>query len=239
MVEGSSMDASNILKPALARGHLRCIGATTLDEYRKYIEKDPALERRFQPVIVHEPSEEEAINILRGLRKKLEKHHNVRIEDSAIISAVQLSKRFITERYLPDKAIDLLDEAASGLKLQQDGKPEALERLEEKIWNIQTEIEIVENVQLKRGLEIQLEEAEKQAGKLKMAWRLDQQKPNEIKRLRKKIDELTKEMDEAALNSNFRRVGEIRFTEIPNIEKQIKGLQSAVTAKNISQVIEK
>ena len=136
---GGSMDAANILKPALARGDLRCIGATTLDEYQKYIEKDPALERRFQKVLVEEPTIDDTISILRGLKERYEVHHGVRITDSAIVAAAQLSSRYITDRFLPDKAIDLVDEAASKLRIEIDSMPEELDNLERKIRQLEIE----------------------------------------------------------------------------------------------------
>jgi ATP-dependent Clp protease ATP-binding subunit ClpB len=135
------MDASNLLKPALARGDLRCIGATTIDEYRKYIEKDPALERRFQPVFIAEPSVEDTISILRGLKEKYEVHHGVRITDSAIVAAAQLSDRYISDRFLPDKAIDLIDEAASKLRIEIDSMPEELDKIERRIKQLEIERE--------------------------------------------------------------------------------------------------
>ena len=223
-----SMDASNMLKPALARGELRCIGATTLDEYRKYIEKDAALERRFQPVIVNEPSEEETISILRGIKEKYEVHHGVRIQDKAIIAAVALSSRYITDRFLPDKAIDLIDEAASRLRIEIDSMPEEIDILERRIVQLKIEIEGLAREKDSASKERrdtaakELSTLEEEVITLKSRWQLEKDIIKDIREAKEEIDKFRGEADEAQRIGNLNLVAEIRYGKITNLEKIIE-----------------
>ena len=227
-----SMDASNMLKPALARGELRCIGATTLDEYRKYIEKDAALERRFQPVMVEEPGEEETISILRGIREKYEVHHGVRIQDKAIIAAVRLSSRYITDRFLPDKAIDLIDEAASRLRIEIDSMPEEIDRLDRRLIQLKIEIEGLGREKDKASRERkdtaarEVAALEEEVGALKARWQLEKDIISEIRDAKEKIDRLKGEADEAQRIGDLNRVAEIRYGKITELEKTISDKNS-------------
>jgi len=198
-----SLDASNMFKPALARGELRAIGATTLGEYQKYFEKDKALERRFQIVMVDEPSVEDSISILRGLKERYENHHQVRIKDEAIVAAVQLSHRYITDRHLPDKAIDLIDEAASKLKLEMNSLPEELDELERKIRQLEIEREAIkrENDEIKLNqLSSQIAELQEDRDKLMAKWRQEKELITEIQQLKKEIEELRFDAERAERN---------------------------------------
>lgn len=225
-----SVDAANILKPALARGDLHCIGATTLDEYKKYIEKDAALERRFQPVLIDEPSEEDAISILRGLKERYEIHHGVRITDSAIVAAVQLSSRYITDRFLPDKAIDLVDEAASKLRIEIDSMPEELDSVERKIKQLEIEREALkiekDEPSMKRleELEKELNELYEERNKLKLHWELEREKIQSIRNIKSEIERLKAEADSYEREGDLGRVAEIRYGRINDLEKQLKTL---------------
>ena len=199
-----AMDASNLLKPALARGELHCIGATTLDEYKKHVEKDAALARRFQPVFVSEPSVEDTISILRGLKDKYEQHHGVRISDSAIVAAATLSNRYITDRFLPDKAIDLIDEAAARLKMQVDSKPEELDSIDREIVRLKIEQEALKKEsdpgskdRLKR-LETELKSLEKQSADITSRWKAEKEKLSDAQKLKTELDQLRAELAQCA-----------------------------------------
>ncbi len=230
--EGST-DASNMLKPALARGKLRTVGATTLKEYRKYIEKDAALERRFQPVMVSEPSLKDAISILRGIKEKYEVHHGVRIRDNAIVAAVELSSRYITDRFLPDKAIDLMDEAASVLKIEIDSKPTEIDVLHRRITQLEIEKEALKAEKDDKEAKTRLKELEKELAdlnaenkELELHWKNEKESINQIKESTKKIDELRLEAGQAERVGNYQKVAEINYGLIPNLEKSIKESQS-------------
>ncbi len=229
--EGST-DASNLLKPALARGKLRTVGATTLKEYRKYIEKDAALERRFQPVLVSEPSVKDTISILRGIKQKYEVHHGVRIRDNALVAAVNLSSRYITDRFLPDKAIDLMDEAASVLKIEIDSKPIVLDQLHRKIRQLEIEREALKAEKDDSAAKARLKELEKElAGlneenrELELHWKNEKETIDTIKNSTKKIDELRLEAGQAERVGNYQRVAEINYGLIPGLEKEIEQAQ--------------
>uniref|UniRef100_A0A7V4JPK1 Chaperone protein ClpB n=1 Tax=Thermodesulfobacterium geofontis TaxID=1295609 RepID=A0A7V4JPK1_9BACT len=254
-----AMDAANMLKPALARGELRCIGATTIDEYRKHIEKDPALERRFQPVYVDEPTPEEAIAILRGLKEKYEVHHGVRITDNAIISAVMLSHRYISDRYLPDKAIDLIDEAAAKLRIEIDSMPTEIDGIERKIKQLEIEKVALEKEtdpkakeRLNKLLE-QLNELRNEAEELKAQWLKEKEIIQKIRKLKEKIDQLKIEAQQAERQGDLNRVAEIIYGVIPqlqkeleeenekleNLQKEHKFLKEEVDAEDIAEIVSK
>ena len=226
-----AIDASNMLKPALARGELRCIGATTLDEYRKHIEKDPALERRFQPVYVSEPTVEETISILRGLKEKYEIHHGVRIQDSALVSAAVLSHRYITDRFLPDKAIDLVDEAASRLRIEIDSMPEEIDELERKIIQLEVEREALRkekdpaSKERLESLEKEIAELREKSDQLKAKWQKEKEVIQEIRRLKEEIDQLHIQEAQAEREGDYNKAAEIRFGRIPELEKQLEKAQ--------------
>ncbi|MGC9141725.1 MAG: ATP-dependent chaperone ClpB [Caldimicrobium sp.] len=223
-----AIDAANMLKPALARGELRCIGATTIDEYRKYIEKDPALERRFQPVYVDEPTPEQAIAILRGLKEKYEVHHGVRITDNAIIAAVMLSHRYITDRFLPDKAIDLIDEAAAKLRIEIDSMPTVIDEIERKIKQLEIEKVALEKETDPKARERyqklleQLEELRKEAEELKAQWLKEKEIIQNIRKLKEKIDQLKIEAQQAERQGDLNRVAEIIYGQIPQLQKELE-----------------
>jgi ATP-dependent Clp protease ATP-binding subunit ClpB len=248
-----AMDASNLLKPALARGELHCIGATTLDEYKKHVEKDAALARRFQPVFVSEPTVEDTISILRGLKDKYEQHHGVRITDSALVAAATLSNRYITDRFLPDKAIDLVDEAAARLKMQVDSKPEALDSMDREIVRLKIEQEALKKEsdpgskeRLKR-LETELKSLEKQAADLTARWKAEKEKLSSAQKLKTELDQLKLELANAQRRGEYQRAGELAYGRIPAIEKQLKAaeaaegqgamVEEAVTADHVAQVV--
>jgi ATP-dependent Clp protease ATP-binding subunit ClpB len=248
-----SMDASNMLKPALARGELRCVGATTLDEYRQHIEKDPALARRFQPVFVGEPSVEEAISIVRGLREKYELHHGVHITDAAIVAAATLSNRYITDRFLPDKAIDLIDEAASRLRMIVDSKPEALDVLDRKIIQLKIEREALKrendpaSQQRLEKVEQELKTLESEAETLTTAWQKEKQKLTEAQKVKEKLDSARSELEIAQRRGDLSRAGELLYGVIPGLEQQLQGaneaqssmIQERVTDEDIARVVSK
>ena len=229
-----AMDAGNLLKPALARGELRCVGATTLDEYRKYIEKDPALERRFQQVYVGEPSVEEAISILRGLKERYEVHHGVRIQDSAIIAAATLSNRYITDRFLPDKAIDLMDEAAAKLRIEIDSMPTAIDERVREVMQLEVEREALkkekDNESIRRLDEIETritaEKAEIES--LKGHWLKEKEQILAIRRLKAESDKLSTELAQAERSSELQRAAEIKYGKLPSIEKAVEAAQRAL-----------
>ncbi len=250
-----AMDAANILKPALARGELRAIGATTLNEYQKYFEKDKALERRFQKVIIDEPSEEDAISILRGIKDKYETHHHVRIKDEAIIAAVELSHRYITDRFLPDKAIDLIDESAAKLRLEMNSMPEELDKLERSIRQLEIEREAIKRendaTKLKElGQEISLLTVERDT--LKAKWKQEKEIVEKIQTAKANIDQLKSEAERAERDGDFGKVAEIRYGKIKDQEKIIENnstqldaisekrlLKEEVDAEDIAQAIAK
>lgn len=223
-----AMDAANMLKPALARGELRCIGATTIDEYRKYIEKDPALERRFQPVYVDEPTPEQAIAILRGLKEKYEVHHGVRITDNAIVAAVMLSHRYITDRYLPDKAIDLIDEAAAKLRIEIDSMPTAIDEIERKIKQLEIERVALEKETDPKAKERyqkimeQLQLLKKEKEELKTEWSKEKEIIQNIRKLKEKIDQFKIEAQQAERQGDLNRVAEIVYGIIPQLQKELE-----------------
>lgn len=229
--EGST-DAGNLLKPALARGQLRTIGATTLKEYRKYIEKDAALERRFQPVMVEAPSVADAISILRGIKEKYEAHHGVRIRDNAIVAAVELSDRYLVDRFLPDKAIDLMDEAASALRIEIDSKPIEIDQLERMIRQLEIEKTALMNESdaqsQKRGQEIEkeLSELKEKHRELELHWTTEKEAINAIKAASARADELKEEAARAEREVNLQRVAEIRYGELPKLEKEMSEAQA-------------
>lgn len=257
-VQGS-MDAANILKPALARGELHCIGATTLDEYKKHIEKDAALERRFQPVLVTEPNEEDTISILRGLKERYEVHHGVRITDGAIIAAAQLSNRYISDRFLPDKAIDLVDEAASKLRIEIDSMPEELDSLERKIKQLEIEREALikekDEASQKRLLELnkELNELSEERNQLKLHWNLEKEKIQTIRKIKNDIEEAKTNSEKFEREGDLGKVAELRYGVISNLEKQLKEetakliliqkdkkmLKEEVDAEDIAEVVAK
>jgi ATP-dependent Clp protease ATP-binding subunit ClpB len=226
--EGGSMDASNLLKPALARGELRCIGATTLKEYQRHIEKDGALARRFQPVHVDEPSPEDAIAILRGIKDKYDLHHGVRITDSAIVAAVGLSHRYISDRFLPDKAVDLIDEAASALRMQIDSQPQELDALKRDLTKLEIEKRALEKEEDKRAktrlkeVEKLLAEAKEKASGLEMRWKNEKDAIAAIREGKKKIDKLKQEADIAERKGDLDLTSKIRYGQIPEAEKALK-----------------
>ncbi|MEP3437921.1 MAG: ATP-dependent chaperone ClpB, partial [Hoeflea sp.] len=222
-----AMDASNLLKPALARGELHCVGATTLDEYRKHVEKDAALARRFQPVMVEEPTVEDTISILRGLKEKYEQHHKVRISDSALVSAAVLSNRYITDRFLPDKAIDLVDESAARLRMQVDSKPEELDELDRRIMQLKIEREALKKEtdqaskdRLER-LERELSDIEEKAGALTARWQSEKQKLGLAADLKLKLEEARNDLAIAQRSGEYQRAGELAYSEIPALERQL------------------
>jgi ATP-dependent Clp protease ATP-binding subunit ClpB len=222
-----AMDAANMLKPALARGELRCIGATTIEEYRKYIEKDPALERRFQPVMVEEPTPEQAIAILRGLKEKYEVHHGVRITDNAIVSAVMLSHRYITDRFLPDKAIDLIDEAAAKLRIEIDSMPTPIDEIERKIKQLEIERVALEKETDPKARERyqrineQLQDLKREAEELKAQWLKEKEIIQNIRKLKERIDQLKIEAQQAERQGDLNRVAEIIYGQIPQLQKEL------------------
>ncbi|TJV02450.1 MAG: ATP-dependent chaperone ClpB [Mesorhizobium sp.] len=223
-----AMDASNLLKPALARGELHCVGATTLDEYRKHVEKDPALARRFQPVFVDEPTVEDTVSILRGLKEKYEQHHKVRISDSALVAAATLSNRYIADRFLPDKAIDLVDEAASRLRMQVDSKPEALDEIDRRIMQLKIEREAlkVETDDASRDrlarLEKELVGLEEESTEITAKWQAEKQKLGLAADLKKQLDEARNDLAIAQRKGEFQRAGELAYGKIPELEKKLK-----------------
>jgi len=254
-----SVDAANILKPALARGELHCIGATTLNEYKKHIEKDAALERRFQPVLVSEPSEEDTISILRGLKERYEVHHGVRITDGAIVAAAQLSNRYISDRFLPDKAIDLIDEAASKLRIEIDSMPEELDGVERKIKQLEIEREALkrekDDASTKRLEELnkELSELNEEGNKLKLHWSLEKEKIQAIRKMKSEIESTKTLAEKYEREGNLGKVAELRYGKIANLEKQLlketkllaeiqkdqRMLKEEVDAEDIAEIVSK
>ncbi|MGR3270994.1 ATP-dependent chaperone ClpB [Thalassococcus profundi] len=249
-----AMDASNLLKPALARGELHCVGATTLDEYRKHVEKDAALARRFQPVMVQEPTVEDTISILRGIKEKYELHHGVRISDSALVTAATLSHRYITDRFLPDKAIDLMDEAASRLRMEVDSKPEELDQLDRNILQMQIEQEALkkEDDQASKDrlekLQKELAELQERASEMTAKWQAERDKLGAARDLKEQLDQARAELDIAKRNGDLAKAGELSYGVIPQLEKQLGEAESAdgdmmveeaVRPEQIAQVVER
>jgi ATP-dependent Clp protease ATP-binding subunit ClpB len=238
-----AMDASNMLKPALARGELHCIGATTLDEYRKHIEKDAALARRFQPVFVDEPSVEDTISILRGIKEKYELHHGVRITDSAIVAAATLSNRYITDRFLPDKAIDLMDEAASRLRMEVDSKPEAIDELDRRIVQLKIEREALkkEHDPASRDrlekLVKELEELEQRSAELTAQWRAEKDKLAGAQKLKEQLDQARAELEIVQRRGDWSRAGELTYGVIPEIERKLKEAESAEAGRMLKEAV--
>ena len=250
-----AMDASNLLKPALARGELHCVGATTLDEYRKHVEKDAALARRFQPLMVAEPTEEDTISILRGIKEKYELHHGVRISDSALVAAATLSHRYITDRFLPDKAIDLMDEAASRLRMAVDSKPEELDALDRDILQKQIEVEALrrEDDQASRDrlekLEKELGDLQDRSAQLTAKWQAERDKLASARDLKEQLDRARAELDIAKRNGDLAKAGELSYGVIPQLEKQLSEaeeqeqdgvmVEEAVRPDQIASVVER
>jgi ATP-dependent Clp protease ATP-binding subunit ClpB len=232
-----SMDAGNMLKPMLARGELHCIGATTLDEHRKHIEKDAALERRFQPVLVNEPSVEDTISILRGLRERYELHHGVRIQDAALVAAAQLSHRYISDRFLPDKAIDLIDESAAKLRTEMESMPEELEGFERRLMQLEIEREALRKEKDKaskerlKALEKELAEIKSQRDALKARWESEKRAHVEIQKMRETIELARTHMEQAQRAGELPRVAELQYGTIPGLEKQLKELEDKAAGK--------
>ena len=228
-----AMDASNLLKPALARGELHCVGATTLDEYRKHVEKDAALARRFQPVFVSEPNVEDAISILRGIREKYELHHGVRITDSALVAAATLSNRYITDRFLPDKAIDLVDEAAARLRMQVDSKPEELDSFDREIIRLRIEQEALrrEKDQASKDrlerLSGELADLEEKSAALTASWRAEKDKLGEAQRIKGELEQKRGDLERAQRQGEFAKAGELAYSTIPQLEKKLVTLEEA------------
>ena len=249
-----AMDASNLLKPALARGELHVIGATTLDEYKKYIEKDAALERRFQPVFVKEPTVEDTISILRGLKEKYETHHGVRITDAATVAAATLSDRYISDRFLPDKAIDLMDEAASRLRMQAESKPEELDELDRRIIQMKIEREALKketdeaSKERLEKLEKELAELEQQAAELTTRWQAEKSRLEEERNLKERLDKARIELEQAQRSGDLAKAGELAYSVIPELERRIAEaekreaaddamLREEVTERDVAQVV--
>jgi ATP-dependent Clp protease ATP-binding subunit ClpB len=247
-----AMDASNLLKPALARGELHCVGATTLDEYRKHVEKDAALARRFQPVFVSEPTVEDTISILRGLKDKYEQHHGVRIADSALVAAATLSNRYITDRFLPDKAIDLVDEAGARLKMQVDSKPEELDSLDREIVRLKIEQEALKKESDSgsktrlENLEKELVDLEKRSADLTSRWNAEKGKLSDAAKLKSELDQVRSDLANAQRRGEYQKAGELAYGRIPDLEKRLAAIEASegstmmeetVTADNIAQVV--
>src|SRR3712207_4109189 len=248
-----AMDASNLLKPALARGELHCVGATTLDEYRKHVEKDAALARRFQPVFVSEPTVEDTVSILRGLKEKYEQHHGVRITDSALVAAATLSNRYITDRFLPDKAIDLVDEASSRLRMQVDSKPEELDNIDREIVRLKIEQEALKKEtdaaskdRLAR-LEKELADLEEQSSSITARWKAEKDKLGHAAELKKRLDEARNHLSQAQRSGDWAKAGELAYGVIPGLEKELADtealgdgagmMEEAVTPDHVAQVV--
>jgi ATP-dependent Clp protease ATP-binding subunit ClpB len=247
-----AMDASNLLKPALARGELHCVGATTLDEYRKHVEKDAALARRFQPVFVNEPTVEDTVSILRGLKEKYEQHHGVRIQDSSLVAAATLSNRYIADRFLPDKAIDLVDEAAARLRMQIDSKPEELDSIDREVVRLKIEGEALkkENDAASKDrlvtLQKELADLEQRSAELTSKWQSEKDKLGRAADFKKKLDEARNELAIAQRQGQYQRAGELAYGVIPGLEKQLAEteatsngafMEEAVTPDHVAQVV--
>jgi ATP-dependent Clp protease ATP-binding subunit ClpB len=247
-----AMDASNLLKPALARGELHCVGATTLDEYRKHVEKDAALARRFQPIFIGEPSVEDSISILRGIKEKYELHHGVRITDSAIVAAATLSNRYISDRFLPDKAIDLMDEAGARLRMQVDSKPEELDEIDRRIMQLQIEREALKkesdaaSKDRLQKLEKELAEQEEKSAIITRNWQAEKEKLAAASKLKEELEKARLHLEQAQQRGDFAKAGELAYSTIPELEKKLKVaeeagstsmLEEAVTEAHVAQVV--
>ena len=246
-----AMDASNLLKPALARGELHCVGATTLDEYRKHVEKDAALARRFQPIFVEEPSVEDTISILRGIKEKYELHHGVRITDAAIVAAAQLSNRYIADRFLPDKAIDLMDEAGARLRMQVDSKPEELDELDRRIMQLQIEREALKKESDSASkdrlgkLEKELAETEEKSAVMTRNWQAEKEKLASASKVKEQLETARRDLELAQRKGDFAKAGELAYATIPALEKKLKEaeasssemMEEAVTESHIAQIV--
>lgn len=248
-----AMDAANLIKPALARGELHCIGATTLDEYRKYVEKDAALARRFQPLIVEEPTVEDTVSILRGIKEKYELHHGVRISDSSLVAAATLSHRYITDRFLPDKAIDLVDEAASRLRMEVDSKPEELDALDRQIMQLQIEAMALEkeddaaSVDRLEKLQKELADLQDRASEMTAKWQAERDKLEGTREVKEQLDRARAELDIAKREGNLAKAGELSYGVIPDLERKLSEaeasedvmVEEAVRPEQIAQVVER
>ncbi len=249
-----AMDASNLLKPALARGELHCVGATTLDEYRKHVEKDAALARRFQPLLVEEPTEADTISILRGIKEKYELHHGVRISDAALVAAATLSHRYIADRFLPDKAIDLMDEAASRLRMEVDSKPEELDALDRQILQMQIEAEALKKEDDKASkdrlvkLEKELSDLQQQSSAMTAQWQAERDKLEGARDLKEQLDRARIELETAKRNGDLQKAGELSYGVIPGLEKKLEAaeendgdvmVEEAVRPEQIAEVVER
>jgi ATP-dependent Clp protease ATP-binding subunit ClpB len=238
-----AMDAANLIKPALARGELHCVGATTLDEYRKYVEKDAALARRFQPVMVNEPTVEDTVSILRGIKEKYELHHGVRISDSALVAAATLSHRYITDRFLPDKAIDLMDEAASRLRMQVDSKPEELDALDRQIMQLQIEAEALkkeDDVASKdrlEKLEKELGDLQEKADAMTAQWQGERDRLEGARELKEKLDRARAELDIAKREGNLAKAGELSYGVIPDLERKLGEAEESETDVMVEEAV--
>jgi len=246
-----AMDASNLLKPALARGELHCVGATTLDEYRKHVEKDAALARRFQPIFVEEPSVEDTISILRGIKEKYELHHGVRITDAAIVAAAQLSNRYIADRFLPDKAIDLMDEAGARLRMQVDSKPEELDELDRRIMQLQIEREALKKESDSASkdrlekLQKELAETEEKSAVMTRNWQAEKEKLASASKVKEQLETARRDLELAQRKGDFAKAGELAYATIPALEKKLKEaeasssemMEEAVTESHIAQIV--
>jgi len=238
-----AMDASNMLKPALARGELHCVGATTLDEYRQYIEKDAALARRFQPVFVSQPSVEDTVSILRGLKEKYELHHGVRITDSAIVAAATLSNRYITDRFLPDKAIDLIDEAAARLRMEVDSKPEAIDELDRKIIQLKIEREALKKEQDAASqdrllkLDAELTGFEKQSADLTSRWKAEKEQLSSSQKLKEQLEQARAELEQSQRKGEYTRAGELTYVVIPELERKLQSAQGQSNNRMLNEVV--
>ena len=232
-----SVDASNLLKPMLARGELRAVGATTLDEYRKYIEKDAALERRFQPVTVGEPSVQDTIAILRGLKERYEVHHKVRIQDSALIAAATLSHRYIADRFLPDKAIDLIDEAASKIRIEIDSLPTEIDEVDRRVMQLEIELTSLRkekdaaSKERRKAIERELEELKQRSATMKAQWQKEKDAIRGVSDLKERLEQANGEMERAEREANLQRAAELRYGEIPELEKELAGLESTESGR--------
>lgn len=248
-----AMDAANLIKPALARGELHCIGATTLDEYRKYVEKDAALARRFQPLMVEEPTVSDTVSILRGIKEKYELHHGVRIADAALVAAATLSHRYITDRFLPDKAIDLMDEAASRLRMQVDSKPEELDALDRQILQLQIEAEALKkeddkaSVDRLEKLEKELADLQDRASEMTVKWQAERDKLEGTREVKERLDRARAELDIAKREGNLAKAGELSYGVIPDLERKLSDaeenedlmVEEAVRPEQIAEVVER
>lgn len=238
-----AMDASNMLKPALARGELHCIGATTLDEYRQHVEKDAALARRFQPVFIAEPTVEDAVSILRGLKEKYELHHGVRISDVAIAAAATLSNRYITDRFLPDKAIDLVDEAASRLKMQVDSKPEAIDELDRRIIQLKIEREALKKETDEASkdrlgkIEAELGDLERQSAEATSVWQAEKERLSSANKVKEQLDHARSELDAAQRDGNLGPAGELAYGVIPELERKLAAAEDSSEAAMLSEAV--